>query len=77
MNNIYYIVSTDDGLFSAMILKSTNQNTPPRCSLDKSQCVLELLPSIDSSPEFDNYTPISHAACVVLMQSDEWQNNTI
>jgi hypothetical protein len=74
----FYIVNTDDENFDVMVNKSTNQYTEPRCSLDKTKAVLEVRHGVDSSPEFDLYEPaLNHEEAFDLMQSDEWQNNTI
>ena len=57
-----------------MILKSTNQNTEPRCSMDKTKAVFELLEGVDPNPEFTPYDPaLNQEQAFQLMQTDEWQ----
>ena len=70
----YYIVNTDDTHYTAILAISTNfLDEKPRSSLDETKAVVRIRNKIKVPPFMDEYTPIPHNDCFLLMQTAEWQ----
>jgi hypothetical protein len=78
MDELFYIVPVSDPNFKEIVAISTNfASNKPRCNLAETKAVIQVRLGYNPSPLLDPYTPIKRAECVTLMQSDEWQNNSI
>lgn len=78
MAHEFYIVNTDDSNYEDILQLSTNFIFgKPRCSLDETKAVIQIRDGQEPTPILDPYPVLSRDEAVSIMQTDEWQNNSI